>query len=197
MKTLSFDDLVQWCSESPSGVKLESPYHLHYGTQETFGFRIDVPPEATRVVALVHSLLAVEEDTGYYGGIIWYTNFGMGTPEIEQCGLRILEQMRRGYGGVESVENAPAQLFRSDEIVDNHAFMTLPLLWGWDAYFMPHGTRYFAYARQNGSLYLVTDKEHVFQKLRTACAAYHPVLELPTYLRADTLASGSSPATRP
>ena len=86
MKTLNFNDLVQWCSESPSGEKIESPYRLHYGTPETFGFRIDVPSEATRVVALVYSLLAVEEDTGYYGGIIWYTNFGMGTPEIEQCG---------------------------------------------------------------------------------------------------------------
>ncbi len=196
MKTLSFNDLVQWCSESPSGVKLESPNHLHYETSEIFGFRVDIPSEAPRVVALVYSLLAVEEDTGYYGGMIWYTNYDMGTPEIERCGLRILEQMRRGYGGVESVENAPAQLFRSDEIVDNHAFLTLPLLWGWDAYFMPHGTRYFAYSRQNGSLYLVTDNEQVFRKLGAACAAYNPVIELPTYLRPDNLAGGSSSASR-
>jgi hypothetical protein len=187
MKTLSFSDLVHWCNESPSGVKIESTDHLHYAASKVFGFRIDIPSEAMRVVALVYSLLAVEEDTGYYGGVIWFTNWGMGTPQIEQCGLRILEQMRRGYGAVESVENTPGQLFRSDELVDTHAFMTLPLLWGWDAYFTPHGTRYFAYARQNGSLYLVTDDEQVFQKLRAACDAYHPVMELPTYLRLAAL----------
>jgi hypothetical protein len=166
-----------------SSVKVEAPDHLRYEASKILELRIDVPLEAMRVVALVYTLLWVGDDAGYYGGLISFTNWGMGTPEIEQCGLRILEQMRRGYGAVESIGNAPAQIFRSDEIADTHAFMTLPLLWGWDAYFTPHGTRYFAYARQNGSLYLITDEENVFQKLMTAFAAYHPVLKLPTYLR--------------
>lgn len=187
MKTLNLSELVRWCNESPSGVKIGSPDHLQYQAPKIFGCRIDVPSEAMRIVSLVYSLLAVEQEVGFYGGLIWYTNWGMGTPELEQCGLRILEQMRRGYGAGESVENSPAQVFRSDERVDAQAFITLPLLWGWDAYFTPHGSRYFAYARQNGSLYLVTDDEEVFQKLLGAFDAYHPVLELPTYLKSDAL----------
>jgi hypothetical protein len=40
-----------------------------------------------------------------------------------------------------------------------HAFLCVPMLFGWDAYFIPRGTRYFAYVRGNGFLDLVTDAE--------------------------------------
>jgi hypothetical protein len=183
MKALEIDELAKWCEESPSGIKFEAPCHLRYATGRPLGLRINIPSQATRVVALVYSLLAVEEDVGYYGGLIWFTNWDYGTPEIERCGLRMLEQMRRGYGISQSVENAPCQLFRSDEIVDAHAFLALALLWGWDAYFTPHGTRYFAYCRQNASLYLVTDDEQVFEKLLASLITHHPISELPTYLK--------------
>jgi hypothetical protein len=183
MKTLRFEDLNTWFLESASNVEVQSSDHLRFEGSKTFSCRIDVPLETMRVVALVYSLLSVESETRFYGGLIWYTNWGMGTPEIEQCGLRMLEQMRRGYGAVESIENAPVQVFRSDELVDAQAFMVLPLLWGWDAYFKPHSSRYFAYARQNRSLYLVSDDEQVFNRLLSALSSYSPVLELPTYLR--------------
>jgi hypothetical protein len=48
---------------------------------------------------------------------------------------------------------------------------------------VPHGTRYFAYARPDASLYVVTDDERVLQRLLTHLAGYHPVLQLPSYLR--------------
>ncbi len=134
-------------------------------------------------MALASSLMSAEEDDGFYGALIWFTNWDIGTPNIERSGLRILEQMRRGYGVTASVENAPAQLFRSDEAVDAQAFLTLPMLFGWDAYFTPHGTRYFAYVRQNGSLFLVTDGEEVLQKLKASLDPYRPALELPSYLQ--------------
>jgi hypothetical protein len=113
---------------------------------------------------------------------MYFTDWGYSPPHIENCVLRILEQMRRGYGVTASLESAPAQLFRSDEIIDVHAFLTIPLLFGWDAYFMPYGTRYFAFARENSSMFLVTDDEQVLQKLLLSLDSYRPVLELPSYL---------------
>jgi hypothetical protein len=183
MKALQLDEIRRWCDESPSGIRVDSAGHLRYSTGNLLGVRLDVPAKATAAVSLVSSLLAVEECDGYYGALMWFTNWDIGTPQIERCGLRILEQMRRGYGVTASVENAPGQLFRSDEMVDVQAFLTLPLLFGWDAYFAPHGTRYFAYARQNSSLFLVTDNEQVLQKLQQSLEPYQPVLELPSYLK--------------
>lgn len=183
MNALQTDELRRWCDESPSGIKLDAMGHLRYATRNSLGLRLGVPLEARKAAALASSLVSVEEDDGFYGALIWFTNWDTGTPQIERCGLRILEQMRRGYGITASVENAPAQLFRTDEIVDVQAFLTLPMLFGWDAYFMPHGTRYFAYVRQNGSVFLVTDREQVLQKLRVFLDPYQPAMELPPYLQ--------------
>src|SRR5690242_2247554 len=177
MKALQIDELRTWFDESSSSVKLDPTGYLRYATDGPVGLRLEIPPEAPKTVALASSLLAVEEDDGYYGALMWFTNWDIGTPQIERCGLRILEQMRRGYGVTASVENAPAQLFRTDEIADAHAFLTLPMLFGWDAYFMPHGTRYFAYVRNNGSLFLVTDDQKVHRRLQAFLASYGPMVE--------------------
>jgi hypothetical protein len=183
MRALQIDELRLWCREAQSGIQVDSTERLRYSTPNPMGIRVDVPQEALRAVALVATLLSIEEDEGaYYGGLILFRQLDTGTPRIERCGLRILEQMRRAYGVTASVENAPGQLFRTDEIVDVHAFLTLPLLFGWDAYFAPHATRYFAYARRNGSLFLVTDEEQVLRRLTAATEQYRPVPELPTYL---------------
>src|SRR5260370_9919779 len=152
MKVLRTEDVLKWCETSASRISPAPRGYLRYGMSEPLGIRLTVPREAQAAVMLAHRLLAFEGDDGYYGAFMWFANWDIGTPQIERCGLRMLEQMRRGYGVTASVENAPGQLFRTDEIADAHAFLTLPLLFGWDAYFMPHGTRYFAYARQNASL---------------------------------------------
>ena len=183
MRALQIHELGKWFDESTANIQVEPTGYLRYRTGDQFGIRIDLPPEASRVVALAASLLAIEEDEGFYGALIWFTNWDIGTPQIERCGLKILEKMRHGYGVTASLENSPGQLFRSDELVDAHAFLTLPLFFGWDAFFMPHATRYFAYIRQNASLFLVTDSEQVSEKLMTFLRSYHPVLELPSYLR--------------
>lgn len=186
MRTLTFDELQRWSIGSPSGVKVDSTDHLSYDKKRTYGCRIDLPSEAARTVAFAYALVANDPSYEFFGALVWYTTWDTGTPQIEQCGLKAVEQMRRGYGAGASIENAPAQLFRTDEMVDAQAFFTLALLWGWDAYYVPHGRRHFAYARQNGSLYLVTDDERELDGLLAAFSAYRPVVQLPTYLAAST-----------
>jgi hypothetical protein len=183
MKALQIDELRKWFDESPSGIKVDPTGHLRYPTRNPLGIRLDVPAEARRAVALASSLLAVEGDAGFSGALIYFTDWGYSPPQIENCAVQMLEQMRRGYGVTASVENAPGQIFRSDEIVDAQAFLAIPLLFGWDAYFVPHGTRCFAYARENASLFLVTDDEEVLQKLQGLLDPYRPVPELPSYLQ--------------
>lgn len=183
MKALQIDELRRWCDESHSGIRVDATGHLRYATPNPLGIRLNVPPEARQTVALAYSLLAVEEDMSFSGALMYFVDWGYSPPEIENCAVKILEQMRRAYGVTASIENAPAQLFRSDEILDVHAFLAIPLLFGWDAYFMPHGTRYFGYLRENASIYLITDDEQVSQKLQASLQGYRPVLELPTYLQ--------------
>ena len=183
MRALKYDELVKWCKESLADVITGTPEHLFYTNPNVFGCRIDLPPDPMQAVAFVYALLALEQNSTFYGALMWFTNWGAGTPQIEQCGLRILEQMRRGYGIVDSVENSPAHLFRSDEMIDAQAFATLALLWGWDAYFLPHGLRYFAYIRENSRVYLVSDEEKTLAYLLDGLSAYKPVIDTPRYIR--------------
>lgn len=183
MNAIQTDELVRWCDQSRSGIKVDpEASHLRYSTDNPHGLRINIPTEAQKTAVLVSSLLSVEGDDGYYGALMWFTNWDMGTPQIERCGLKVCEQMRRGYGVTASLENAPAQLFRTDESTDVQAFLILPMLFSWDAYFAPHGTHYFAYVRGSGAMFLVTDSEEVFLKLRESLSSYRPTSELPSYL---------------
>lgn len=183
MNVLPANELQMRC-ESHANIKFDPEFNrVRFTTREILGLRLTVPMKAPEAVVLAYRLLRVEEDNEFFGALLWFASWDMGTPLIESCGLRILEQMRRGYGATASVENAPGQLFRSDERIDAHAFLMLPLLFGWDAFFMPNGTRYFAYIRQNGSLFLVTEEAQVLEKLNIALRAYSPVPELPGYMR--------------
>jgi hypothetical protein len=183
MFALSNKDLQARYEAMSLNINVEPKGYLSYrDSKPLFGLRLNVPSEGPKVALLAYSLVAFEGDE-FCGALLWFTSWDIGTPQIERCGLKLLEQMRRGYGVTPSVENAPAQFFRTDESVDAQAFLTLPLTFGWDAYFMPHGTRYFAYARRNGSLFLVTDQEEVSQKLLAFFEKRHPVPELPSYLR--------------
>lgn len=183
MRTLTYQESKEWCEEPPLSMKVGPQGQLSYGSLTVFGMSIKIPLEAGPAVALSSSILAFEANADFYGGLLWVVNWDIGTPQIERCGLKIIEQMRCGYGACSSIENAPGNLFRTDEVGDLHAFLCLPMLFGWDAYFIPRGTRYFAYVRSNGFLYLVTDEEETYSRLMSHLAYWKPSSDVPSYVR--------------
>jgi hypothetical protein len=188
VRTLTYQESKEWCEQAPLSMKVGQYAHLSYESPTVFGMSIKMPLESGPVMALGSGLLAFEANVEFYGGLLWLANWDIGTPLVERAGLKIIEQMRRGYGNCSSIENAPGNLFRTDEIADLHAFLCLPMLFGWDAYFVPRGTRYFAYVRSNGFLYLVTDEEETYTRLLSHLAYWKPSPEVPSYV---TSAGGS------
>src|SRR4051812_27003597 len=123
MFALGNKDLQARYEEAYLNIDVELNGYLFYrNSKSLFGIRLDVPREAPQAALLAHSLVAFERDD-FYGALLWLTSWDIGTPQIERCGLKILEQMRHGYGVMPSVENAPAQFFRTDEVVDAAAFL--------------------------------------------------------------------------
>ncbi len=180
MKSLKEQELREWFDASSSTIAINQHGHLVYRAAKNFGIKVNVPADATGAVALTSVLFSPQEE--FYGGILFYNEWDLGTPSIEKCGLRILEKMRNGYGVTSSIENAPAQLFRSDELVDAQAFFSLAILFGWDAFFAPHDGRYIAYSRRNASLFVITQDEHSLQALEESFGFYQPVRGLPSHL---------------
>lgn len=182
MRSLTYQESKEWCEKAPLSMKVGPQVQLSYGSPTVFGMSIKIPLDTGPAVALSASLLAYEANTDFYGGLLWVVNWDIGTPQIERCGLKLIEQMRRGYGANSSIENAPGNLFRTDEIVDLHAFLCLPMLFSWDAYFVPSGTRYFAYVRSNGFLHLATDEEETYSHLLNHLAYWKPSSEVPPWV---------------
>lgn len=183
MRALLLDEIGEFFQSPPLRFRCNKEGYLMCAQHEGDGISIAIPSEASKVAVLANNLLELEAENGYYGALIWLTNWDVGTPAIEQCGLKMLEQMRRGYGLVASIENAPGHLFRSDELVDTLAFLMLPMLFGWDAFYVPHGSNYFVYIRQNGFLFVVTEEPQVYQRVLVALHGYDPKQEVPTYLK--------------
>jgi hypothetical protein len=190
MRSLTYQESKEWCEQAPLSMKVGEYAQLSYRSPAVFGMSIRIPPEVGPALALCSGLLDFEANSDFYGGLLWLANWDIGTPQLERVGLKMVEQMRRGYGVCSSIENAPGNLFRTDEIADLQAFLCVPILFGWDAYFVPRGTRYFAYARNNGFLYLVTDEEHTHSRLLSHLAYWKPSSEVPSYVTGGGISGG-------
>lgn len=171
--------------KKPLSMKVGQYAHLSNESPPVLGLSIRIPTEAGRAIALGSGLLAFEANVEFYGRLLWLANWDIGTPQIERAGLRMIEQIRRGYGACSSIESAPGNLFRTDQVADLHAFLSVPMLFGWDAYFVPRGTRYFAYVRNNGFLYLVTDEKETYSRLLSHLAYWKPSSEVPSYVTSE------------
>lgn len=182
MRVLNYQESKKWCEKAPLSMRVGPDGHLSYGSSIVFGFSIKVPMEAGPAIALASSLLAFEANVDFYGGLLWLVDWDIGTPQIERSGLRMIEQMRRGYGICSSIDNTPGNLFRTDEIADLHAFISVLMLFGWDAYFVPRGTRYFVYFRSNGQICLVTDEKEVHSRLLKHLTYWKPSGEVPPFV---------------
>jgi hypothetical protein len=182
VRVLNYQESKQWCEKAPLSMKVGPHGHLSYGPSVALGVSVKVPVEAGPTIALASSLLAFEANVDFYGGLLWLVNWDIGTPQIERSGLRMIEQMRRGYGICSSIDNTPGNLFRTDEIADLHAFISVLMLFAWDAYFIPRGTRYFMYFRSNGYIYLVTDEEDIRSRLLKHLAYWKPSGEISLYV---------------
>lgn len=85
---------------------------------------------------------------------LWVTTWGVWDVRDEAIGLKALEQFRRSYGELRSLEAAPGQYFRHDEFVESVCCLLQPMLVGWDAYYVPHwaygGLDYFVLVSHDG-----------------------------------------------
>ncbi len=182
MRVLTSEESRVWFEKVSLSMSDPTEGHLRFSTESKFGFRLSIPLETPSAVCLAGDLLRFEDETSFYGGFFWLTNWDIGTPLIERCGLKMIERMRSGFGATASIDNAPGHLFRTDEIVDLHAFITIPMIFQWDAYYVPNGSRYFAYIRSNSSLYIVTQDETLHNQLLLHLKGWNPSVELPKYL---------------
>jgi hypothetical protein len=77
------------------------------------------------------------DEIDFRGALLWVTAWGLWQESEEAIGYRVMEGLSRAAGQSISFEAAAAYQFRGDELVEAIGMMMQPMIFGWDAYFVP------------------------------------------------------------
>jgi len=132
-------------NEWNSGIKATDPkpdhqdWTLHYDDPEANAILLKYPATPRRVTyfSRLVSLLGAEEESMFYGALLWITLSDIGSPQLEKTGWDMVDMMRRGFGENRPLEAAPGHWFRNGAVVELAAFILPCFVFGWDAYIVP------------------------------------------------------------
>ena len=141
MTVLTEEEVRQFVqsNEWNSGIKA-SERGLYYDDPEANALYLKFPETPLRATyfSRVASMLGAEDESMFYGALLWITLSDIGSPQLEKTGWAMMDMMRRGFG-----ENRPlgrranGHWLRNGAVVELAAFILPCFVFGWDAYVIP------------------------------------------------------------
>jgi hypothetical protein len=130
---------------------------------------LEYPPKLERLPYFARLLAAIGyEDQDFGGALLWFTGWGVWNLRDEAMGYRIVEAMHRAAGQPKSFETAPGHRFRGDELQDAVAMLMQPMVFGFDAYYLPqwsYGTgEFFLYVSHDSFVSVVTRTREFYER---------------------------------
>jgi hypothetical protein len=147
-------------NEWNTGIKIEGQ-SLRYDDLEANAIYLRFPetPLRSTYLSRVASMLGAEDESMFYGALLWITLSDIGSPQLEKTGWSMLEMMRRGFGENRPLEAAPGHWFRNGAVVELAAFILPCFVFGWDAYIVPSRGDLFAYISHDEYWTVITRDE--------------------------------------
>jgi hypothetical protein len=181
MKVLTTTEARQWCSQAE--LVMTRDFSLRYKGAAQNKFFITAPEEHRKIVVLARAMLMFREEANFSGGLLWLQRWDIGSPQLVRVGWRILEDIRRAHGELRSLEAAPAQSFRDDELVELHAFLVQAIAFGWVTDFVPSARGFFLHFKDNRQICVAAESPETLRELRIHFQQWHPTDEDPMVLR--------------
>jgi hypothetical protein len=110
-------------------------------------------------------------------------------------GWKILEGMRRAQGDLRSLDIAPAQAFRHDELVELHAWLIQVMAYGWFAYFVPSIGDYYVLFTTTGRILFTAKSSETLDTLFSGLKSWGPTKENPDAPEPPDEMTASAPST--
>jgi hypothetical protein len=174
MKAMTSAEAREWCSQDATGLKVTHEDILRYRHPGEHKFFLATPPEHYNFVVLTRAILLFRGEVGFSGGFLWLQRWDIGSPQLVRVGWRILEDIRRAHGESRSLEVAPAQFFRDDELVELHAFLVQAVAFGWLADYVPCAGRFFVHFKTNGQICFIAESAVTLKELRAEFQRWKP-----------------------
>ena len=183
---MTSDEARKWCSQEAVGLMLTRDDVLRYKSGEQ-RFFVTAPEEHRDIVFLARQISSFRGEADFAGGLLWLRRWEIGSPQQVRVGWRILEDIRRAHGESKSLEMAPAQLFRNDELVELHAFLVQAIAFGWVAEYIPAGTGYFAHFKDNRQVCLSAESPETLKEMRTSFQDWKPTDQDPMIAKMELI----------
>jgi hypothetical protein len=105
---------------------------------EASWFGLDYPEKLERLPWFARFVATLGyEERDFNGALLWITESGVWQEREEAIGYRVVENLSRAAGQPRSFEATAAYQFRGDELLEAIGMMMQPMIFGWDAYFVP------------------------------------------------------------
>jgi len=130
---------------------------------------IEYPPKLERMLFLARFLATIGyESRDFEGALLWFNQWGVWNRSDEGVGYRIIEAMNMAVGQPKAFEAAPGHLFRADELHDAIGMLLQPMVFGWDASYLPrwsYGTdEFFLHVSHDSFVSVVTRTREFYDK---------------------------------
>jgi hypothetical protein len=143
---------------------------LFFADPEASCIDLEYPPKLERLSFFARFLATIGYEAGdFQGALLWFTEWGVWNLQEEAVGYRVVESMHRAAGQPKSFEAAPGHLFRADELQDAIGMLLQPMVFGWDAYYLPHwsyGThQFFLHVSHDSFVSVVTRRKEFYDRV--------------------------------
>jgi hypothetical protein len=172
LRVLSDAEIQEWFGSisklGPDYVQCDQD-GLFYVHPEANCIDVEYPPKLEKLPFFGRQLAAIGyQDSDFEGALLWVDNWGIWNPRDEGLGYRIMEAVNRSAGQQQSFEVSPGHLFRSDELVEAAGMLLQPMIFGWDAFYMPlwsYGNyRFFIRVSHDSFVSIVTLTKEFYDK---------------------------------
>jgi len=130
---------------------------------------LEYPRKVEQLPYLARQLATIGyEEHDFRGALLCFTNWGVWNPAEEKIGYRLVEALHSAAGQPKSFEAGPGHRFRADELNETIGMLLLPMIFGWDAVYLPqwsYGTdQFFLHVSHDSYVTVVTRTKEFHDK---------------------------------
>jgi len=172
VKVLTTPEVLDWFAAFPGhGIDyVQCGDGPHFAHPEASCIDIEYPSKLERLPFFARFLSTVGyESRDFAGALLWFRQWDVWNRSDEGVGYKIVEAMNRAAGQPSAFETGPGHLFRADEMPDTVAMLLQPMVFGWDAYYLPRwsfGTdEFFLFVSHDSFVSVVTRTKIFYERV--------------------------------
>lgn len=162
-------------SFEPSNRFVRETFSPTYDNPESkcVGFELpDSPSGYAYLASILPSLLTGFDADNWTGGAVIYQDFDVWNHRNNVEGWTMIERIRAGYGELRPFSEATVNVFRDTDIFILPAFLLAPLIYGWDAHYVPLDRGCYASISHDGYWTVTTETEQDYARLQDKLLGY-------------------------